>query len=106
MACLRLSIIIGIGALVFFKYTDFITSNINALAGTKFGLLSLALPIGISFYTFQILSYYPDLYRGQTSVQRNLLDFAAYVTLFYSHTKTSSSGFARLSLKNFQCFRV
>ena len=73
---------VGIGGLGFFKYSDFFIQNANALFGTSAGLLSLALPIGISFYTFQILSYEIDLYRGKVSVQKNLPVFATYVMLF------------------------
>ncbi len=76
------SIIVGIGTLGIFKYTDFFISNVNSLLHTDIGLLKLALPIGISFYTFQIISYTIDLYRGKAEVQRNLIDFMTYVTLF------------------------
>jgi len=77
-----LSISIDLGVLLLFKYTDFFLSNINLLFGTDIGLLRLILPIGISFYTFQILSYTVDLYRGKIKVNRNLLDFATYVSMF------------------------
>jgi len=76
------SVIVGIGLLGFFKYSDFFINNINGILKTKIPLLSLALPIGISFYTFQILSYTIDLYRGNAKVQKNFFDFTTYVSLF------------------------
>ncbi len=76
------SVILGLGPLVFFKYTDFLIFNVNAVLGTGLAPLRIALPIGISFYSFQILSYTIDVYRGQAGVQRNFLDFATYVSLF------------------------
>lgn len=77
-----LSVAISLAGLLFFKYTDFFISNFNAVFGTDIGLLKLALPIGISFYTFQILSYTIDVYRGNVGVQRSWVKLAAYVTLF------------------------
>lgn len=65
-----------------FKYADFFISNFNAVTGLSVGLLNIALPIGISFYTFQILSYTVDVYRGEVAAQKNLIDLAAYVALF------------------------
>ena len=76
------SLVVGIGLLGIFKYTDFFIENINAVFSSNISLLKIALPIGISFYTFQILSYTIDLYRGNTAVQKNFLDFATYVVLF------------------------
>lgn len=67
--------------LCWFKYADFFISNFNAITGLSIPLLRLALPIGISFYTFQILSYVIDVYRGTPS-QRNLISLATYVSLF------------------------
>ncbi|MDR0851250.1 MAG: MBOAT family protein, partial [Clostridiales Family XIII bacterium] len=81
-AALAAAIVIGIGGLMFFKYTDFFIGNVNVLFGTSVAALKLALPIGISFYTFQILSYDIDLYRGNAKVQRNFPTFATYVALF------------------------
>ena len=75
-------IIIHIIVLCFFKYTDFIIGNINNIFNANFKLLNLALPIGISFYTFQIISYEIDVYRGKVDVQRNFLKLATYVSLF------------------------
>ena len=73
---------INLSALLFFKYADFFIRNIDGLTGLNLPLFRLALPIGISFYTFQILSYTLDLYRGTIGVQRNLIDFSTFVTLF------------------------
>ena len=81
-ASLISSVVVGLGLLGFFKYSDFFVSNINGIFGAEIPLLSLALPIGISFYTFQILSYTIDLYRGEAKVQKNFLDFTTYVSLF------------------------
>lgn len=79
---LVLSVVIDIGLLCVFKYTDFVISNINAAFGTGFDLLELALPIGISFYTFQAMSYTIDVYRNDVKVQRNIIDFGMYITMF------------------------
>ena len=76
------SVITSIGALGFFKYADFTLSNVNALFGLSIPLLRLALPIGISFYTFQTLSYTIDVYRGEAKVQRDPIRLATYVALF------------------------
>lgn len=76
------SILINLGLLGFFKYTDFIIDIVNKAANTKIPLLSLALPIGISFYTFQTMSYTIDIYLGRAKVQKNILTFGTYVTLF------------------------
>ncbi len=76
------AILINLGLLGFFKYYGFVVENINALAGLHLRVRELALPIGISFYTFQILSYIIDVYRGQVAAQKNLIRFALYVTMF------------------------
>ena len=76
------SIIINLGVLGFFKYADFVIGAVNQLAGTQIPLLELPLPIGISFYTFQTMSYTIDVYRGKAKVQKNLLDFGVFVTMF------------------------
>ncbi len=76
------SVLINLGLLGFFKYSGFLILNINCLLGTSIPLLNLPLPIGISFYTFQTMSYTIDVYRDETPVQRNFISFAAYVTLF------------------------
>ncbi len=76
------SVAVGIGLLLYFKYIDFIIYNVNGILPLNIPLVRQVLPIGISFYTFQILSYTIDLYRGQAKVQKNILDFATYVSLF------------------------
>ena len=76
------SVVTSIGALGFFKYSDFFIRNVNSLFKTDFELLELALPIGISFYTFQTLSYTIDVYRGEAKVQKSLIRLATYVALF------------------------
>ncbi|MBQ9468649.1 MAG: MBOAT family protein [Clostridia bacterium] len=81
-AWLIVAVIVNIGLLSFFKYTDLMIGTVNALFGTSLKTLGLALPIGISFYTFQILSYVVDVYRGEATVQKNLPALATYVTLF------------------------
>ena len=79
---LVLSLLVDLGLLCYFKYTDFFISNINAIVGTNIPLLKVALPIGISFYTFQSLSYTIDVYRGKVPVQKNPFTYATYLTLF------------------------
>lgn len=76
------SIVVGIGFLLFFKYTNFFILNINAIFHSETALIKIVLPLGISFYTFQILSYTVDVYRGEAKVQKNFLNFATYVALF------------------------
>lgn len=70
-----------VGFLAYFKYADFFVSSFGSLTGISVPVLSVALPIGISFYTFQILSYVVDVYRG-TPAQKNIINFAAYVSMF------------------------
>lgn len=79
---LVLSVVIDLGLLSVFKYTDFIITNVNAIFGVNFDLLNIALPIGISFYTFQAMSYTIDVYRNDVRVQKNLIDFGMYITMF------------------------
>ncbi|MDD6038723.1 MAG: MBOAT family protein [bacterium] len=79
---LIVSIIGNLGILCFFKYTDFVIGTINHLTGSSLELLRLALPIGISFYTFQTMSYTIDVYRGEIKAQKNLISFGMYVCLF------------------------
>lgn len=76
------SIVINLGMLGFFKYSDFLIGTVNQLLGSNLPLLKLPLPIGISFYTFQTMSYTIDCYRGEAKVQKNLLDFGVFVTMF------------------------
>ena len=79
---LCLSVVVGIGFLAVFKYADFFIHSFNKVTGLHISLLRLALPVGISFYTFQSLSYTIDVYRGSVPVQKNPIHFGAYVTLF------------------------
>ena len=76
------SVFLFLAIFIFFKYTDFLISNVNGLLGTRIPLLKLALPIGISFYTFQIVSYLVDVYRQEVPAQRNIISLAAYVSMF------------------------
>ena len=76
------AVLTGAGFLAVFKYADFALENWNALTGMSVPLLKLALPIGISFYTFQAVSYVIDVYRGDVAAQRNPITFGAYVALF------------------------
>ena len=79
---LSLSVAVSIGLLGLFKYADFFLGSVNAVTGLSLPLLRLALPVGISFYTFQCLSYTIDVYRGQVPPQKNLISFGVYVTMF------------------------
>ena len=79
---LTVSIVTSLALLGLFKYADFFVENFNALTGLNTPLLRLALPVGISFYTFQALSYTIDVYRGNAQVQKNLISFGTYVALF------------------------
>ena len=79
---LTLSVVISLALLGIFKYADFFIGSINAVTGLSIPLLRLALPVGISFYTFQCLSYTIDVYRGHVPAQRNPIAFGAYVALF------------------------
>ncbi len=81
-ACLLLSAIAFLGALGYFKYADFFIENFAKLTGMNLALLHVVLPIGISFYTFQILSYTIDVYRGTVAAQKNPIHLATYVALF------------------------
>ena len=76
------AVLTGAGFLAVFKYADFALENWNALTGMSVPLLKLALPVGISFYTFQAVSYVIDVYRGDVAAQRNPITFGAYVALF------------------------
>jgi alginate O-acetyltransferase complex protein AlgI len=79
---LTASIFISLGILGYYKYADFFIENFNALTGMSVPLLRIVLPIGISFYTFQILSYAVDVYRQDTKAQRNFINLAAYISMF------------------------
>ena len=76
------SISINLLMLGFFKYADFMIQVVNTALGLQMPLLNLPLPVGISFYTFQTMSYSIDVYRGKAKVQKNLLDFGVFVTMF------------------------
>ncbi len=75
------SVVISLSFLVYFKYANFFLENLNALAGDAVPLLRIALPVGISFYIFQIISYTVDVYRGEAA-QKNAVDLAAYIAMF------------------------
>ena len=75
-------LIINLLMLGFFKYSDFLIGIINGIFNTSIPFLNLPLPIGISFYTFQTMSYDIEVYRGQCKAQKNILDFAVFVTMF------------------------
>ena len=76
-----ISVLISLSFLLYFKYTDFFLENVNALTGLALPLPGIALPIGISFYTFQIISYTVDVYRGEKA-QRDLVSLGAYIAMF------------------------
>lgn len=77
-----LSLILSLGMLFIFKYTNFFIENINGLLGTKIPLTEIVLPVGISFYTFQIISYIMDVYWGKVQVQKNYFKLLMYISLF------------------------
>ncbi len=81
-AALAVSAVASLGLLAYCKYADFFIGNFNAVTGLSVPLLKVALPVGISFYTFQILSYVIDVYRGDVPAQRNFIDLAMYVAMF------------------------
>ena len=89
---LTLSVVLSLGMLGYFKYADFFIANFNAVTGMSLPLLRIALPIGISFYTFQILSYVIDVYRGDVPAQRNVIDL---------RSRKHSIGKAALGLRRF-----
>ncbi len=79
---LVITVAMNLGLLGYFKYVDFFIDNTNTIFQTEFGLLKVVMPIGISFFTFQTLSYVVDVYRGTVKANKNFLDFATYVCLF------------------------
>ena len=81
-AALISAMVINLTLLCVFKYTDFLIESFNAIVGTSIPVVGLPLPIGISFYTFQTMSYSIDIYRGDAKLQRNIIDFGAYVAMF------------------------
>lgn len=79
---LIISIVFNMGMLFFFKYYNFFIDNINIIFSTSFQDLNLSLPLGISFYSFQTLSYTIDVFRGNVKAERNIIDFGAFVASF------------------------
>lgn len=80
--CLTASLLIGLGLLGWYKYADFFIAAFGRVTGLPVQLLGVTLPIGISFYTFQGISYVVDVYRGQVQAQRNIVDLALYIAMF------------------------
>lgn len=74
--------VINIGLLVVFKYLDMMVQTVNQLCGSEIPLVGLALPIGISFFTFQALSYVIDVYRREVEPQKNLWNVMLYISFF------------------------
>ena len=81
-AVMTINVILNLGVLVLFKYTGFLAESFNAIFGTAVPVPAIRLPIGISFFTFQAMSYVIDVYRGNAAAQRNFIDLAAYVAMF------------------------
>lgn len=79
---LIISLVFNLGILFFFKYIDFFIENLNIIFNTSISKMYLTLPLGISFYTFQTLSYSIDVYKGKVKAEKNIIDFAAFVALF------------------------
>lgn len=79
---LLVSVIVNLSVLGFFKYADFLIGTINSLTGASLPLLGIPLPIGISFFTFQTMSYTIDVYKGSTAVQKNWIKYGTYVSMF------------------------
>ena len=79
---LSLAVLLDVAVLGYFKYADFFIENFNGITGMEFPLLKIALPIGISFFIFQIMSYDIDVYRGNVAAQKNPLLLATYVAMF------------------------
>lgn len=79
---LCLSVVINLSMLGFFKYADFVVETLNALTGASIQPLGLGLPVGISFFTFQTMSYSIDLYRREVEVEKNYFTYLTYVSMF------------------------
>lgn len=79
---LLMSIVFNLGMLFFFKYMNFVIGNLNEFLGLALKEVAITLPLGISFYTFQTMSYTIDVYRGEVSAEKNIINFGAYVCLF------------------------
>lgn len=75
-------IVLNLSVLVFFKYYGFIIANINSILGTSLQIRELPLPLGISFYTFQLISYVADVYMAKVKAQKNIINFGAYIAMF------------------------
>lgn len=80
---LLVSVCVNLGLLGVFKYSDFLIGTVNSLFGTALPQPNLPLPIGISFYTFQTMSYTIDVYRGEAKAQKNIINFGAYNPFLY-----------------------
>lgn len=80
--CLIVSITISLGFLAYFKYADFFITNFSAITGISLPMLQVVLPIGISFYTFQLVSYIIDVYWGRVRAQKSIVKLATYITMF------------------------
>ena len=80
--CMLISLAVSFSGLIYFKYANFFITNLNNITNINIPLVNLLMPIGISFYTFQLVSYTIDLYKGQIEIQHNLLDFSTYVASF------------------------
>lgn len=81
-ACFIVTVIVNVALLCFFKYYGFFLENLKSLLGINIPAASISLPIGISFYTFQALSYIIDVYLGRVEIQKNIIDFGTYITMF------------------------
>lgn len=79
---LILAVVLNLGVLFYFKYLNFLVDSLNLLLGTRWGVETRRLPIGISFFTFQAMSYVIDVYRGTSAVQRNVLHLGLYISFF------------------------
>ena len=79
---LIIGLILDIGILVYFKYTNFFIENINAIFKSNIGLFKIVMPLGISFFTFQAISYIIDVYRKDVTAEKNILSLGTYITLF------------------------
>jgi alginate O-acetyltransferase complex protein AlgI len=77
------TLIVNLGLLISFKYSGFITQNVNFLLGTDFKIPSIALPIGISFYSFQTISYVIDVYKNEVKAQKSFMNFLLFVSLYH-----------------------
>lgn len=80
--CVGFAVAVSIGLLGYFKYANFFLRNFSEATGMSISLLQVVLPIGISFYTFQLLSYVIDVYRGNVAVQKSFVALATYITMF------------------------